>query len=219
MKKKFVLGLTSLVVASAVAIGGTLAYMTAHTVEKDNSFQAVGKLTGQIQEITWDGIDFGGIQVTPATDPTLGQNIAKAMTPGMNIPKDPKLKNTSDSTVYMAMKVTYDADAAKAFNKDGKQTVTLAEFTKDVGWTKVDSVTAQDGVVTEYYVFGTATDLTKVNAGTATSNLFSSVAINKDATSDQIGGKSFDLKIRGSAVQSDLDCPTAISQMEAALNS
>lgn len=132
MKKKLVLGVTSLVVASAVAIGGTLAYLTAPTQEMTNTFKVIGQnVSGQIREKAWDGYDFnqyvypwgqvnpdGSHAITPPwqpADPTLGINKAQAITPNMTIPKDPTLKNTSLIPVYMAIKVTYSDQAYHAF--------------------------------------------------------------------------------------------------------
>ncbi len=229
MKKKLVLGLTALVVTSAVAIGGTLAFMTAHTSEKINSFTAVGSnVSGQIKETNWDGLDFDGItQTIPADTVTLGKNKAIAMTPGMDIPKDPMLKNTSPIPVYMAMKVTYNTKTAFQPNSDR---LTLATLRNAGGSEGINSgwvyySTSSDGL-SDYYIYASQnqtgiTALTEVAKDNGTTQpLFDSVKINADATNEQIVGMNFNITVKGAAVQtSDLgSIDTGIQQLINALD-
>jgi len=235
MQKKFVLGLTSLVVASAVAIGGTLAFMTAKTDEKVNTFTAIGSnVSGLIKETTWDNSIFTGD--APSTIPTenLGVTKAGAMTPNMTIPKDPMLKNTSPIAVYMAIKVTYSSRAAFTSTPAVAATKTTAAIPEipalatlrdangnegvNSGWVKYASVGLSD-----YYVYATnASSLTSVGTTSTTNKtaaLFNSVKINADATNSQIVSHNFSITVKGAAVQtSDITIDQAKTQLTNALD-
>lgn len=111
-KKRIALICTSLALSAVVAVGGTLAYLTA-SATKTNTFTVGSDLTGILAEPNWDGGD-------PAcTEPSLGQNIAKHVVPNLKIPKDPTVINTSDNQdAWVAIKLncTYNGSSTNAYN-------------------------------------------------------------------------------------------------------
>lgn len=207
MKKKLIIGLTSLVLVAAMAIGGTLAFMTQKTATMTNTFVAAAGLSGEIREPKWDGFTFDdqGHDGTVAKDATatLGLNQAKAMTPGQKINKDPTLKNTSAVPVYMAIKVTYDTKT--------KFDAIASPLTLNAGW--VES-TAGSGI---YYYVGDNTNgnLKAIPAGNTTAtSLFNTVDIKTDATTETLTTNQFKITVIGGAVQTtDIDDTTAKTQL------
>lgn len=77
------------VLAAAISVGATLAYLTAQTGKVTNTFTASGDLTGQIQE---PGFPDGG---------------TVAYTPGQTITKDPLIHNLSGFDIYGAVRLDY----------------------------------------------------------------------------------------------------------------
>lgn len=227
MKKKFVLGLTSLVVASAVAIGGTLAFMTAQTKEMTNTFTAVGEgLSGIIREPSWDG--YSMLDKTLAVDKDqpdgttpnsaiqdksgLGLTKASAMTPGMIIPKNPTLGNTSKVPVYMAIKVTYETKA----QFDNIATLDLSNDWLEATGPQYSAAGIDNTNTKIYFYTGSSAKvpnqtLLKVSAATqngantvpgTTTALFNNVTIKGDGIDvTELKANAFDIKLTGAAVQ------------------
>lgn len=210
MNKKILLSLASLVVVAGIAVGGTLAFMTNKTQVMTNSFKAAPGLTGELREPTWDGYNFGETNNNSqpdgktakgdSTSSDLGINKAKTTTPGLDIPKNPTLKNTSSVPVYMAIRVDY-TDKAK-FDASAKLNGL------DTGnWVPKDA--SGNYVI---YVYNTT-----VAAGTATSPLFTGIHIEETLTTDQLTaflGNGFDMKVTGAAVQStDIDSGKAGNEL------
>lgn len=218
MKKKIVLGLTSVVVVSAMAIGGTLAFLTSQTKEMKNTFKAVStNVSGLIRESTWDGYAFSDLK-PDSTQPDgqsanpnytgteqLGIAKASAMTPGMTIPKNPTLKNTSPIPVYMAIKVTYN-DRAKF--------AAIASLAENNGWEKADKKTyAQftDPNSDIYFYTGTTADakgnvktndvLKTVDSTNTTNALFENIKIDSKIDYTTLNSNQFDVDVTGAAVQ------------------
>lgn len=217
MKKKLVLGLTALVVTSAVAIGGTLAFMTAQTGEKVNTFTAIGEnVSGQIKETNWDGLDFDGLAHNHQTVPILGNVKASAMTPGMDIPKDPMLKNTSPISVYMAIKITYSNKAA--FDN-------IAELRNANNQPGVNSEWVESSTGSGIYIYSNPDKTPKAvgiadDAARTTTALFNSVSIKSDAVKDSTNSShdlsinQFVITVNGAAIQAtDIDPNVAVTQL------
>lgn len=219
MKKKLIIGVTSLVLVAAMAIGGTLAFMTQKTATMTNTFTAAPGLSGEIREPLWDGYQFGETKtdnsqpdgtaaktgITGDDLAALGITKANTMTPGLDIPKNPTLKNTSAVPVYMAIKVTYN---------DMTKFDAIASFTPNAGW--VESSTGS-GI---YYYVGTDnngnanTVLQKVAKDDGTTSLFNTVDIKTDATSTSLESNQFQITVVGGAVQTtDIDDNTAKAQL------
>lgn len=221
MKKKLIIGLASLVLVAAMAIGGTLAFMTQKTATMTNTFTAAKGLSGEMREPLWDGYQFGELKadksqpdgiaaktgITGDALAALGITKANTMTPGLDIPKNPTLKNTSDVPVFMAIKVTYDTMAK--FD-------TIASFALDSKWVKATAAeyTAADGNSEIYFYKGTAADLEGVLAGATTSSaLFDKVTIKTTATTDSLTSNAFKITVIGGAVQTS-DIATSVAKTE-----
>ncbi len=90
--KKLIIGIATLTLVAAVGIGGTLAYLTAITSTKTNTFTMGKGITGETEEPGWD------------------EKEAANFVPGKLITKDPVIKNTSATDtdpVYAAAKISY----------------------------------------------------------------------------------------------------------------
>lgn len=199
MHKRIVLALSAVTVVAAMAIGGTLAFMTNQTDTKTNTFVAAKGLSGELREPTWDGYQFGDLVDGKEPDGTqaksnsadLGINKSAKVSPNLLIPKDPQLKNTSsDMPVYMAVKVTYGFKKGTAFSANKTKFDTYAEIQNDSGanspnsgWIKASS--NADG--SEIYVYvGSNSDnsLKQVDSQGVTNALFKDVYIKSTATND-----------------------------------
>jgi len=219
MKKKLIIGVTSLVLVAAMAIGGTLAFMTQKTATMTNTFTAAAGLSGEIREPLWDGYQFGETKtgnsqpdgaaaktgITGDELAALGITKANTMTPGLDIPKDPTLKNTSAVPVYMAIKVTYETKAK--FDA-------IASFALDNKWIKATAAeyTAADSEI--YFYKGTAADLAEVLAGETTSALFDKVTIKTTATTETLTSNQFHITVIGGAVQtSNIEASVAKTEL------
>lgn len=230
MKKQIILGITSMVLVSAIAVGGTLAFLSAKTNEMTNTFTAVGSdISGQLREPAWDGYDFGannpdGKTANPikadgeprnqAELDALGVNMAKEMYPTMEIPKNPMLKNTSSIPVWMAMKVTYtnkakfDAIANPlAINTDAWKLVSSGAdydiYIYATSYTPAAEGTAETGSFTTVGKLGSGHE-------TTVTPLFDKVTI-KDVDSTVFSGN-FAITLKGSAVQTKNISFTAAKQ-------
>jgi predicted ribosomally synthesized peptide with SipW-like signal peptide len=212
MKKKIVLGLTAMVIVAAMAIGGTLAFMTQKTATMTNTFTAAKGLSGEMREPAWDGYEFGQTNGNEQPDGSvaktgiegdalakLGITKANAMTPGLDIPKNPMLKNTSAVPVYMAIKVTYGTK--EKFDKIAQLDIINA------GW--VESSTS--GI----YLYADKDGmLKKVDKDTETTALFNKITINSDVTTDLLTNNAFTITVTGGAVQTtDINNATATNQL------
>lgn len=214
MNKKILLSLASLVVVAGIAVGGTLAFMTNKTQVMTNSFKAAPGLTGELREPKWDGYNFGekngnndpdGTSVkTGLTDDAkaaLGYTKAQTATPGLNIPKNPTLKNTSSVPVYMAIRVDYSDK--EIFDK----AATLLGLNK-TDWTEH---TIDDNANAIIYVYNTT-----VAADSPTNPLFDGIQINAELTTDQLTEylTGLNIKVTGGAVQStDIKSDVAANQL------
>jgi len=110
MKKKTIIKLAAIIAVAALVGGFTLAYLTATTGTKANTFTVSDNIAIQLAEPNFDNIPFTG-ETAPYTsdqDPALGVNKAKNIVPGREIPKNPSVKNTSDiEKVWVAIKLDY----------------------------------------------------------------------------------------------------------------
>lgn len=221
MTKKLVLSLSSLVVAAAVAVGGTMAYLNAKTQTMTNTFKtSVTSLSGELREPNWDGYTFedpgqpdGKTVKTGVDASSLGWTKAQNVAPGSEIPKNPQLRNTSADDVYMAIKVTYS-------NKDKFKNIAAIDDNSS-NWVKATDADYQAAKVTAdpnsdiyFYVNNTA-DLVKVPNSGVTQPVFTKVTINSDITdASVISNNMFDITVIGGAVQTGGDITTAIAKTE-----
>lgn len=190
-KKKWTIGLSAIVLAGILAVGGVLAWLTAQTDTKKNTFVATAGLSGAIQEVNWDGLDYGNNPVTPQPSP-LGRDMAKDMLPGMAIPKNPRVKNTSESeSAYIAVRLDISCDGAEGQEalKDINAFADIRFNTRD--WTALG--TSKDGKAV-VYVYNTA-----VEAGSETSDVFESVDVHDNANTADL--KDFQIDATGYLAQ------------------
>lgn len=190
-KKKWTIGLSAIVLAGILAVGGVLAWLTAQTDTKKNTFVATAGLSGAIQEVNWDGLDYGNNPVTLQPSP-LGRDMAKDMLPGMAIPKNPQVKNTSESeSAYIAVRLDISCDGAEGQKalKDINAFADIRFNTRD--WTALG--TSKDGKAV-VYVYNTA-----VEAGSETSDVFESVDVHDNANTADL--KDFQIDATGYLAQ------------------
>lgn len=190
-KKKWRIGLSAIALAGILAVGGVLAWLTAQTATKKNTFVATAGLSGAIQEVNWDGLDYGNNPVTPQPSP-LGRDMAKDMLPGMVIPKNPQVKNTSQKEpAYIAVRLDISCDGA-----EGQAALDAVSAFADIRfntgeWTALG--TSKDGKAV-VYVYNTA-----VEAGSETSDVFKSVNVHDNANAADI--KDFQIDAAGYLAQ------------------
>ena len=167
--KKLRKSLIALGLVAIVGIGGTLAYFSQKTEEKQNVFTMGAGLTGELKEPAWDNIDFGGGSAGIEND-KLGQKLAENFTPGLEIPKNPAIKNTT---------VTEEGKTADAY----------AALDKFINVTFGDKWTLNADKTIAYYN-------DKLPAGQTTQDLFSKVVIdNKAITQSQFDNKQFNASL------------------------
>lgn len=173
--RNVVLGVTSMALVAGITASLTLAYLT-DKESKDNVFSNNPSITGILIEPAWDGDTTGDDNQdneTPVDE--LGKTIANDYTVGADIPKNPQIKNTSNTAEYAAMKVEYKVDLTGAGTYT---TVTKDEFAKiatltiSTAWEYID---IYEGAYC--YVYGTSGSPTVVAAGGSTTPLFESVKV------------------------------------------
>ncbi len=132
--KKILAGALSLGVIAAVAVGGTLSYLTDSTEQRANNFTfASNGIDAMLTEPDWDGVidylypddpdypegssdpivpvygyDGTGKPITEQPDGDYGEDSAKNMIPGQTAKKNPIITNTGTMTdEWVAAKVTF----------------------------------------------------------------------------------------------------------------
>ena len=185
-KKKLLKTMTavaSLAVVAAISFGATMAYLTARTNKRVNSF-ASGGVDITLNEGAWD----------PDT--------SHVYAPGSKMDKSPEIDvNEGSETTYVAMTLQY-----YVYNKNTKayQSMTYTQFKENfgdiyrdddtagvnAGWVTLDSdagtnINGAKSVMTYYFATGTIdsiTEFTPVEAETGTSPLFNYVKFKTTGT-------------------------------------
>ena len=131
-KKKFISAILAISIVAALAVGGTLAYLTAQTESVVNTF-TVGKIAIDLYEHPLKGGDnYDGKTIDTEANTVKAVNNYKMM-PGSTLQKDPTVEVKVDSEKsYVFVKIE------KSSNFD-----TYMEFTVADGWT---ALSGQDGV-------------------------------------------------------------------------
>lgn len=165
-KKKVMLGLGTVSMVGALAVGGTLAYLTNVTETVTNVF-------------TSGNDDLGGKIVEE-----FESNKASSFLPGDAIKKVPQIQNDADSVeAWVAVKVTVK-DTTYADTNNDAEVISYDEFTKKYGKISTASV---DGFNTTDYEEITPAGVTDyklfvykstVPAGSSTREIFDTVTIN-----------------------------------------
>ncbi|MEF9916515.1 MAG: TasA family protein [Lachnospiraceae bacterium] len=170
-RKKITAGILATALIGTLVIGGTLAYFSQKTEEKTNTFTMGNGITGKLTEPQWD---------------QKGKTLAENFTPGLEIPKDPQITNTTAgdkvSDAWVAVKISYP--------KDVKNFVDLDKFA-DVNWNTIDWTFGKTANgITDYTVAYYNVVLPKQQTSAP---VFSKVTIDPLAlTADQIRDKQYD---------------------------
>lgn len=189
--RKGILVASSLILAAAISVGATLAYLTANTDTKNNVFTAGGGITIKLEE--------------PIYEKTKKTN----RIPGEEFTKDPQVHNTSgESPVYTVMsleyliddvRVDYDTFTNSANNENVVKYVTIK--TDDaVGFntSKWEQLTDTDAKL-DFFVYGKKNAPTSVAADVSTDPIFNKVVISK---ADK-AGTVYKINARAYAVNAD----------------
>jgi SipW-cognate class signal peptide len=206
-KKSLLTVVLSLVLVAVIGVGSTLAYMSQKTDPKHNVFTAGASLTGALKEQAFDGGDYNDTQdkidsLTAADGlldiPVLGFNRAKLVMPGRVIPKNPIVKNTSDSSKGTKAWVAIKLEAK--FANDSNTRTALASILNiatidldSTNWT--DVAYSQDGKVA-YFFYKTAID-----PQAETTHLFNNVTIKSGAAVTDL--RDFSIDVTAALVQAN----------------
>jgi predicted ribosomally synthesized peptide with SipW-like signal peptide len=168
MKKKTFVMILALVLVLGLAVGGTIAYLTATSSEVKNTF-TVGKIEIKLEEHS-DGTSTGDVV-------TSRENIK--VLPGSTVAKDPFVTVLSGSEkCYVYAKVVNSLAVTR-----NSAATNVATLTLGTGWTPVATKTA-DGVVTTLYKYGTEVDA--ATADQVLAAVFTQVKIADDVTSEEL---------------------------------
>ncbi len=125
--RKFILMGVACVLVAAMSVSATMAYLTAQTKNKVNSFSPTGGLKGQLIEPSWEQVD--------------------NFLPGKSYPKDPSVDNdTTDSKIYAAMKLEFQIWASDENSNEGYVTVPYNVFKEFVTIEGLDTINNKTAV-------------------------------------------------------------------------
>lgn len=172
--------------AAAIAVGGTLAYLTASS-SASNEFQVAPELDGKIKvvEENWD------------------TEAAKNILPSQTVAKDPKLKNESPVDVYAIMQVSVPYKEIVTADSEGnvQNSATMELFTYQVKskWTELGEAQLSDDGTARIHTYLYAEPL---KADTETDTVFDEVTL-ANAIDGQIDGSSLTIDVDGFAIQTE----------------
>lgn len=117
--------LAAICLLALLSLGGTMAYMTDHE-SAENRF-TVGKVDFNLYERNWDGERPDGTYATSSNatssnatpSDALGMEQAENMYAGMEINKDPAIKNNSKNDAYLRMTVKVPVATVSTADRDG----------------------------------------------------------------------------------------------------
>lgn len=117
--------LAAICLLALLSLGGTMAYMTDHE-SAENRF-TVGKVDFNLYERNWDGERPDGTYATSSnatssnatSSNALGMEQAENMYAGMEINKDPAIKNNSKNDAYLRMTVKVPVATISTADRDG----------------------------------------------------------------------------------------------------
>lgn len=134
---KSFLVLAAFIISISAAVAITWALLTAQTETKSNVFSGTEGITVKLEENSWD---------TPTASPYKnGEKLAENYSPKQEIPKDPRLVNTTqrkdgyenDSKEYVALRLTYqikrkgiDGSGSEVASQYYWETVSYSKFKK-----------------------------------------------------------------------------------------
>lgn len=158
--KNFAVSFITLIIVVALSIGITLAILSTTSNDKSNVFTGAGGIKLTAEEPAWDGATTPDPAVSGATAPPNGKTLAQNYYPGLEIPKDPALQNTSTDInavdEYAAMRLDYQV---KYLNK--WYSISKAEFDNiaAVQYKKTDGSYADGFNTTDWDIAAAAGDI------------------------------------------------------------
>lgn len=199
--------ITSIAIIAVLTIGITLALLSATTDTKVNAFSSNKDINIALRESKWDGYDFNdpnpgnGTTAKDESDMTLGVNQAKNYVPGQEIPKNPTVKNTGDTTngvdAYVAIKVQYlDGDTAVAYDTFTEKFLAENGINFNPKWTLIETTEDKSQVYLYHAVLGVGEITTEA--------LFDTVTVNPNLVPDEETGllPDFSINVQAYAIQS-----------------
>ncbi len=192
-KKSLLLGLSAVIIISALAVGGTLAYFTSAD-KADNTFTVgsvaidlfehkVEKIPGENGFPIWRYAFDGDLRIV------CKKNEYDGVYPGAVLPKDPTIRNTGNNPAYVRMKVTISNASAWLNSIDTTDSSDEAKIDKlerifkipiQTDWT-ISTAKMADDTITFFYNYSKI-----LMPDATTSELFSSVTIPKEFDNAQI---------------------------------
>lgn len=198
-----------LVLVAAVSIAGTLAFLSDNSEKKVNTFTGSAGIDVTLTEDAWTSI--------PDDDKVQGEEMAKAYTPEMVIPKNPTLTNTSATACeeWVALRVDY-AYAGDTVTRGAIESTVIEALAINSGWHKLN--TQSGGKDTNYEIYLYCSTLSK--DGTAT--LFDQVKIKEQKTLEAKGVydtankkyKDFAITLYGAAIKKDSSLEETLSTIK-----
>ncbi|MCR1899309.1 SipW-dependent-type signal peptide-containing protein [Irregularibacter muris] len=201
MNRRSLLFTLSVVLCVALLLGVTYAYFTAKSDTKINTFTVSDGISIQLAEPKWDNRDYEGKEGNiPLAD--LGITKAQNIVPSRIIPKNPSVKNASDSeSVWLAIRLDYTIEGESSDYSQLDDFATI-DFAGGV-WEEKENSNKR----VFYYN-------TKVEPQDNTSELFSKVEISSNTNANTL--KPFDIKITAYAVQGEnVDYGQAKTELDA----
>lgn len=200
MKKKFALMATSLVLVAALAVGGTLAYLTSQD-SVTNTF-TVGNVTITLDEAK---VNPDGTLVTGEDAGRVKANSYKLM-PGHTYNKDPMVTVVKDSeSSYIKMTVTFNeaAELDAIFNPTGADLTSIFNGYDGNNWIYKGN-TKDTGANTRTYEFWYKEAVAAPGADVALDALFDSITVPGTITNDQLQSiNDMSITVNAYAIQAD----------------
>jgi len=164
-KKKLLTAALSALLVAAIAVGGTLAYLSTRTNIETNTFTFAENVRALLTEPNWDPDE------------------ALDLVPGMEIDKDPQITNTSNNGVdlYASIKLEFVDGAGVALNAtDMTKLMTLISINWDnANWSIADAAMANK--TDQIWIYGG-----KIAPAYTTTPLFDKVTILDTVTPDEL---------------------------------
>ena len=186
--KKIVATGSALALTAAVAVGGTLAYLTDNTAEVKNTFT----YSKAEQDIA---LDLNEHKLN-ADGTTVGSEVVKkndyTVLPGVEVEKDPYLTLTTKNPSYIYVEVKNNAAGVVESINETEGVVFGGEGSE---WTLLSGVTGPNGGQV-YYWNDSAT------SGTTVSNIpvFNSITFKNEVPADNVSAESTNISIYGYAI-------------------
>ena len=199
--KKVKIGILACLLAGALTVGGAAAYFT----DSDTAVNTItiGKVELDLQEPNY----------VPET----------SITPGEEITKDPKIRNTgiNDEYVFLTVTVPYEniTVAAADGTKGTKGDTELFTYTLNAGWTELGTPKKDTSgkFFTHTYVYGTASACTALAADASTPALFNTVRFvnavedeGLESTTKEIGITAYGIQTTNLGLDNAVTSPSAI---------